>query len=165
MAKINIPADLLQKQALKSLPAKEKEEYMNNILKKILELNPEGVTTSQLKEAIGLTPSTIWHHLEILKSSAQCRKISHGNTDTYYSYGKEVQLKDIDKGKARYTICTVENDEGKFVCIYDKRKNRLDSYSIVRGVDIPFELLDEFIETLGKIKKPVKDKLLNKAFE
>ncbi|MBI2134816.1 hypothetical protein HYU09_02420 [Candidatus Woesearchaeota archaeon] len=85
MAKINIPSDKLEKEAFKTLPAKEKEEYVSNLLKKILELNPEGITISQIKEATGLTYSTIWHHLEILSCTAQGHKISRGNLDVYYT--------------------------------------------------------------------------------
>ena len=156
MAKIVLPKDMLELVALKSLPAKEKEEYINNLLKQILDLNPEGVTLSQIKEATGLAASTIWHHLEILKSVALSRKISHGNSDVYYPYGKEQLLNEYDKGTAQYTITTVENEEGKFVCIHDKRKNRLDSYTIIRGIAIPFDLIDDTIKTLTKIKIPIK---------
>ena len=46
--------------------------------------------------------------------------------------------------------------EGKFVCIYDKRKNRLDSYTVVRGIVIPFELVDDFIKVLSKVKQSIK---------
>ena len=70
------------------MPAKEKEEYMSNLLKKILELNPEGVTISQIREATGFTYSTIWHHLEILSCTAQGHKISRGNMDIYFPSGE-----------------------------------------------------------------------------
>ncbi len=156
MAKINLPKDILERSALKSLPAKEKEEYLNNLLKKVLDINPEGVTISQIKESIGLTPSTIWHHLEMLKSTAQCRKISHGNMDVYHPYGKEEQLGDFDTPRAKYTIGRVQNEEGTFVCIHDKRKNRQETYTVVRGIAIPDEILDDVINTLSNAKRLLK---------
>ena len=158
MAKIDLPKDMLEIAALKSLPPKEKEEYINNLLKQILDINTGGVTISQIKEATGMPSSTIWHHLEILKSVALSRKISHGNSDIYYAYGKEQNLNDYEKGMARYSISTLENEEGKFVCIRDKRKNRLDSYIIVRGVAIPLELIDNFIQALTEINNSIKNK-------
>ena len=153
MVKINLPQELLQKEAFKSLPAKEKEEYIRNLLQKILQLNPEGVTTSQIKEATGLTYSTIWHHLEFLSSTAQCHKVSHGNLDVYYPAGTAKHLNDFNKGKIQYTVSTVENKEGKFVCIYEQKENRLGNYAIYRGVHIPVELVDIIINDLSKVKK------------
>ncbi len=154
MAKIKLPQELLEKGALKSLPAKEKEEYFNNLFKKILDLNPEGVTVSQIKEAAGLTPSTIWHHLEILKCTAQASKISMGNVDVYRSSGNLTVLKEYlyTKGKSRYIVCTLKNDEGDFVCISEKRQNRLGSYTITRGIFIPVEIIDDFVKILSKAK-------------
>ena len=94
MTKINLPKEVLGKEAFKTLPAKGKEEYLSNLLKKILDLNPEGVTISQIKESAGLTYSTIWHHLEILSCTAQGKKISHGNLDVYYPIGNMSHLND-----------------------------------------------------------------------
>lgn len=156
MAKINLPKNLLEGGALKSLPAKDKEEYITNLLKKILDLNQEGITISQVREAINLPSSTIWHHLEILKSSMQSRKISRGNIDIYYPLGKMYHIKDYDMGKVIYTVNNVENSEGKFICIHEKRKNSLGSYTILRGISIPVGLINEILLTLSKARKLVK---------
>lgn len=156
MAQINVPKDLLQKEAFKTLPAKEKEEYLRNLLKKVLELNPEGITISQIKEATGLTYSTLWHHLEILNSTAQCHKISRGNVDVYHATGKLNHLNDHDYGKVRYTIGTVEDNEGKFIYIHEKRENRLGNHIVCRGVHVPLELIGNFIKTLEEVKESKK---------
>src|SRR3989344_1945984 len=133
MTKINLP-EMLPKEAFKTLPAKEKEEYVSNLLKKILELNPEGITISQIREATGLTYSTIWHHLEVLSCTAQCHKVSRGNTDVYHSHGNSNHLNDHEHGKVHYSISTVENNDGKFVCIHEKRENRMGNQTICSGV-------------------------------
>ena len=153
--KINLPGEMLQKEALKTFPAKEKEEYVSNVLKKILDINPEGVTISQIKEASGLTYSTVWHHLEILSSTAQSRKISRGNLDVYYPPGEVTHLDYHDGGKIHYAISTVKNSEGNFVYIHEKRENRLGNHSICKGITIPFELTDDIIEALSKAKKTI----------
>ena len=136
---INLPSELLQKETFKTLPAKEKEEYVSNLLIKILELNPDGITISQIKEATGLTYSTIWHHLELLSCTAQSHKVSKGNLDVFYSTGKVNHLNDHETGKIHYTISTVENKEGKFVCIHEKRENRTGNQTVCSGIYIPFE--------------------------
>ena len=150
--KINLPGEMLQKEALKTFPAKEKEEYVSNVLKKILDINPEGVTISQIKEASGLTYSTVWHHLEILSSTAQSRKISRGNLDVYYSPGEVTYLNEHDGSKAKYAVSTVKNSEGNFVCIYEKRENRAGNHTVTRGISLPIELMGDLIKDFSKVK-------------
>ena len=156
MAKINLPSEMLQKEAFKAFPAKEKEEYVSNVLKKILELNPEGITISQIKEATGLTYSTIWHHLEVLSCTAQGSKVSHGNLDVYYPTGKISHLNDYSKGKVIYSISLVESGESKFACIHEKRENRSGNPAVRSGILIPAELLDDIADAMSKAKKSIK---------
>ncbi len=153
MTKIKLPSELLQKETFKSLPAKEKEEYIRNILKKILELNPDGITISQIKEAAGLTYSTIWHHLEIINSTSEGNKISRGNLDVYYPNTNVNHLNEYDKGKVKYSISTNQNSEGTFVCIQEKRENRTGNYIVCKGISIPVELIDKLVTEFDKIKK------------
>lgn len=152
MPKINLPKDMLQKDSFKSLAAKHKEEYFKNLLKKILELNPEGITISQIKDATGMNYSSIWHHLEVLCCTGQGHKISRGNLDIYFHQGKTTHLNDYDAGKARFTLSTLENNEGNFVCIHESRENRLGNRTICRGIIMPVELIDGFIKEISKIK-------------
>ena len=153
MTKINLPKDLLQKETFKSLPAKEKDEYLNNFLLKIINLNPDGITISQIKEATGLTYSTIWHHMELLCSTAQCYKVSRGNLDVYFSSGSVNHLNDYSKNKRLYTISTIKNSEGAFVCIHEKEVDRSGNQAVCSGVSIPLELVDDLIKTLSKAKQ------------
>jgi len=153
---IKLPTETLQKEAFKTLPAKEKGEYVINLLKKVLELNTEGITITQIKEATGLTYSTIWHHLEILCCTAQGHKTHRGNLDVYYPLGKASHLNDYDKDKIRYTISLVEDIKGNFVCIQEKRENRSGNQAVCSGVSIPVGLIDNIIETLNKAKKSLK---------
>ena len=156
MAEINLPKDMLAKEAFKTLPAKEKEEYVTNLLKKILDLNEEGITISQIREATDLTYSTIWHHLEILSCTAQAHKISRGNLDVYYHNGRSSYLNELSKDGTNYTLGAVENSKGRFVCIHEKRQNRLGNHTVCSGVNIPVELIDGFIAELNKVKNSTK---------
>ncbi len=152
MTTINLPKGLLPKEEFKSLSAKEKGEFLSNLLKNLLEINPEGITTSQVREATGLTYSTIWHHLEILNSTGQCYKVSRGNMDIYHSSGSITHLNEYGKGKVKYAIGIVENSQGKFVCIHEKRESRTGSQAVCSGITIPIGLIGSFIETLNKAK-------------
>jgi len=156
MPRINIPKNTLDKSSLKSLPAKEKEEYVRNLLREILQLNPGGVTISQIKEATGLTYSTLWHHLEVLSSTAQGYKISHGSLDIYYPPGKIEPLTEIDHDNAKYVISLTENPNGHFLCIQEQRQNRRGNQTICRGIAIPTPIIDDLIKVLNKVKKSTK---------
>ena len=158
MVKINLPKELLEKESFKTLPAKEKEEYVSNLLKKILDLNPDGITISQIKEAAGLTYSTIWHHLEILNCTAQGHKISRGNLDVYYPSGKVTHLNEYSKGNVKYAVSTVSSSEGNFIYVHEKRENRLGNHTVCKGISIPVELIDDFIADLNKIKNSNRGK-------
>ena len=153
---IKLPSETLQKEAFKSLPAKEKEEYLNNLLLKVLQLNPEGVTISQIKEATNLTYSTLWHHLELLRYTAQSNKSSRGNVDIYYPSGDARHLNEYAQGNSTYAVSTVKNSKGTFACIHEKRENRSGSQAVCSGVSIPIELIDKVIESLNKAKKSAK---------
>jgi hypothetical protein len=100
-----------------------------------------------------LTYSTLWHHLELLSCTAQAHKVSKGNLDVYYDVGKISHLNDFDKGKAKYSIRFVENSQGKFVCIHEKRENRTGNQTVCSGVLIPLELMGDFIDALSKAKE------------
>ena len=152
MSNINLPKEVLGKEAFKTFPAKEKEEYLSNLLKKILELNLEGVTISQIREATGLTYSSIWHHLEILSCTAQGNKVSRGNTDVYYPVGSISHLNEHDGGKAKYAVSTLKNGEGNFVCIHEKRENRSGNHTVTRGISIPIEIVGGLIKDFSKVK-------------
>ena len=147
MANINLPKEMLEKEAFKSLPAKEKEEYVSNVLKKILGLNPDGITISQIKEATNLTYSTIWHHLEVLRCIAEGQKISRGNLDVYYPCGKVEHLNDYGKGDVKYTLSMVENNKGKFFCLKEKKGDKVHS-----GILVPVELKDEIAKDISNVK-------------
>lgn len=155
MNKISLPKELLEKNTLKSLPAKEKEEYIRNILKKILDINSDGITISQIKESTGLNYSTVWHHLEVLKSTAQCKKISRGNIDIYHPFGKVTQTNELEFNDSKYIISTMDRNNEKFICFHEKANEGFGE-EIVAGIEIPLKLLEEVINVLAKLNHTLK---------
>ena len=85
MLKITLPPNILEKEQYLALSSSQKGEYIHNLLKEILELNTHGVTISQIDKSTYFGRSTIWHHLEILASRAECIKMERGDTEVFHS--------------------------------------------------------------------------------
>ena len=125
MLKLNLPQNILAKEQYSALSSLQKGEYISNLLKQILELNPNGITISQVDKAVKLGHSTIWHHLENLADRAHCLKMERGDT-AVYNFNKTVDnLEDCDiQGKYYfYDFDIVENIFGRFVRIQNKQEN------------------------------------------
>ena len=156
MPKIDLPKDILKKEKLSSLPAKERDEYLRNALKKILELNPNGVTISNIVSSTAYTYSTIWHHLEMLNSTEECRKLQQGNTDVYLPIKKIADL-NVDllhkETQSVYSFSIAEDRYGRYIHIHRKNENRLGNPEISSGICLPYSLLDKFVYVLTKVKE------------
>ena len=89
--KLNLPENILGKEQYVALSTYQKGEYVTNLLKQIIELNPQGVTISQIDKGVKLGHSTIWHHLEKLADSAFCLKMERGDT-AVYNFNKVLRI-------------------------------------------------------------------------
>jgi hypothetical protein len=155
MEKINLPKNILEREQYKALSSSEKGEYTHNLIIKILKLNPDGITVSQVDKATYFGRPTIWQHLEILASRAQCLKVERGDVDVYYANKIINPLKGLDiQGKHYYySFYFVENFYGKFVTIQIKQEGRSGALTSFGGVMIDQELICEVIDSLTKAKK------------
>ena len=155
MLKLNLPQNVLNKEQYSSLSSLQKGEYIHNLLKEILEINPGGITISQVDNITHLGRSTVWHHLEILAARADCLKVERGDTDVYHSNKVLASLKELDiQGNYYYyAFHVVENTYGKFVRIQTKQENRSGSLATHSGVIITHHLMSEILNSLAKIKE------------
>lgn len=152
-----MPQNTLGKEQYLALPTLQREEFIHNILKEILLLNPNGVTISDIKNSTYLGRTTIWHHLEHLNSKGECIRMERGDTDVYHlnkavRHFEELELKGTQLG-AVYHFDLVENTYGKYIRIQRKRESRTKAHETRQGIIISSELLDELISALNKIKE------------
>ncbi|MBI2541330.1 hypothetical protein HYV80_01295 [Candidatus Woesearchaeota archaeon] len=166
MLKLVLPQNLLTKEQYADLPPFQKGEYLSNLLKQILELNPQGVTISQVDKAVKLGHSTIWHHLENLADSAFCLKMERGDT-AVYNFNKIVHaLEDTHvQGKFYYyDFDLVENIFGKFVRMQIKQEDSSGNLVANGGVLVGTNSFDKVVGSFIKIRDVhlIKDK--NKEF-
>lgn len=155
MLTLVLPQNILAKEQYAALSSIQKGEYVINLLKQILELNPNGITISQVDKALKLGHSTIWHHLENLAARAECLKMERGDT-AVYNHNKIIHtLDNCDiQGKFYfYDFDVVENMLGRFVRIQIKQENTSGNMIAHSGVIVRLAFFDEFLNSLHKIKE------------
>ena len=164
--KLDLPQNILDKEQYSTLATFQKGEYVTNLLKQILELNPDGVTISQIDKAIKLGHATIWHHLEKLADSAYCMKMERGDT-AVYNFNKVLdELDDCDiRGKFYfYDFAIIENIFGKFVRVQIKQEDTSGNIAAHGGVIININSYDKVVDFLVKIRDVHLNADKNKEF-
>ena len=152
--KLNLPENILSKEQYSALSTYQKGEYITNLLKQILELNPNGVTISQIDKSIKLGHATIWHHLESLADRAFCLKMERGDT-AVYNFSKVLnELEDCNvQGKFYlYDFAIVENIFGKFVRMQIKQESQSGDLIIHSGVLMGTNSYDKVVDSIVKIR-------------
>jgi len=157
--KINMPDSILEKEEYSLLAPLQKEEYMHNILKEMLRLNPIGLTISDIKKNTYFSHSVVWHHLEILASRGECLRIERSDTDVYHLNKIIDKLEEFDifddKSSSHFgfNFDLIENPFGNFLRIQRLRESRTEANTIHAGVIVPIYLIDGLIDRLKKIKE------------
>ena len=163
---LNLPSDILDEEKFKGMSAKDKKSYVRTILKKILELNPNGVTISQIHNALPyISKANIWHHLETMVATREAYSLEFGKTTVYYPNGRMVHPlseEDIKVGDKFYAFFLVRNNFGDFIYIQEKKKDKLGLSEICGGLIVPLKNCEDFIEILIEIKKQ-GDKIVRKS--
>lgn len=157
---INLPKDLLEPEQFKTMPAIEKESYTNKVLKKTLELNPNGLTAPNVSRSIGINATTIWRHLERLTSTREAYKLSFGKTTIYFPNGKMIhhfKQEDIKLGEKTYSFYYVINNFGKYLYLQEKKQDRLGAIEVVGGLMIPVEQIGNLVKSIVASSKEIKE--------
>ena len=155
---INLPRDILETEQFKVMPALEKDSYLDRVLRKILELNPNGITAPVIARALGINATTIWRHLEKLTSTREGYKISYGKTTVYYPNGKMIhhfKKEDLLLGDKAYSFFYVVNNFGKFMYLQEKKQDRLGASEVVGGLLIPINKVEEFVNAIMESSREI----------
>lgn len=163
---LKLPSDMFDEEKFKAMPAKDKKDYLRVILKKILELNPNGITVSQINNAISYyNKPVIWNHLENMVSTREAYSLEFGKTIVYYPNGKMVHplfKEDIQISDKLYSIFLVRNDFGDFLYLQEKKLDKLGLSTACGGIILPFNNCEEFAKILLQAKKE-GDKIVYKS--
>lgn len=164
--KLVLPQNILSKEQYSALSTYQKGEYVNNLLRQVLELNPNGITISQVDKELSLGHATIWHHLENLADRAECMKMERGDTAVYNFNRLLDELEDCDiQGKFYfYDFALVENIFGKFVRIQIKQEDTSGNVVAHSGIIVGTNSYDRVVDSLVKIKDVHLNADKNKEF-
>ncbi len=143
---------LLTLNEYEKLPAQEKETYVKEILRQTLQLNPSGLTVTQLKQKLSFDRRIIEKHLSIMEFTNEIYSFKLGNNKLYIPNHKamhEATSYSERLGRHEYQVYTLHNKLGDFAIIQQKdlQKNSID---VTGGIQIPLEFYDRFVAYLQK---------------
>lgn len=156
---VKLPTDVLPASKFEVLPSTEKERYIRQALRTILELNRNGVTAPQIHRATGFSRPTVWRHLEQMTATREAYKLDYGHTAVYYANGKMLHhlfKEDLKIDDRSYAFILVSNNFGEFVYLQEKRLTRLGNAEIAGGLLIPVPAFEKFITALNHAHEEVE---------
>lgn len=156
---IKLPYDLLDEEKFDTLNSEDKKAYIRAVLKKILELNNNGITISQITKRVPyFNKPVIWNHLEMMTITREAYSHKFGTTLVYYPNGRMVHSifkNDVAIDDRLYAFYLVENGVSKDLYIQEKNKDKLGALAVSGGLIVPFKALDSFVEYIRDIKSEV----------
>ncbi len=151
--KATIPSAVLSPEEVQVLRPIEREKYVRGLIKKILDMNENGVMTSEIVDATNLNRITVTKHLEHLVAIREAYKSDRGTGSIYYLNGRLVHPTDrlsVPIGNKVYDFFKLENAEGNFVFIQEKEQDELRLTAVKGGIMIRCQDMLEFKGALNK---------------
>jgi len=146
-----------------ALSPRRKQNYSSNIVKKMLEENPDGLTITQVSKKTNLSKNTAVKHLEMLVAKREARKetrkepreLGDFKVSVYFPIGMLGKGELIHCKNGTFRFARLENETGKYVYVkeiaHDEMRNE-----IVKGVlMVSFENFPSFTEKLNAFASKV----------
>jgi predicted transcriptional regulator len=130
----------------------EKETYIKEVLKKTLQLNPHGLTVTQLRDALQYDRRIIEKHLAIMKMTNEVYTVTLGSNVLYIPNHKamrEATSQTRRFGDYEYQVFTLKNRLGDFVVLQQKNIKK-DSQDIAGSLQLPLKDFKDYVEYLRK---------------
>jgi hypothetical protein len=154
---IKIPQVLALQQVLQ-LPAHEREQYIREIIRKTLKMNPDGVTIPRLSKLLPFGDRTISKHLAIMLYTNEAYSEKIGTTLFYYPNGRLMRPaseKVFQTDRSSYQAFVVMNKRLGDSIFLQQRKVDEDSNDVGGGIMIPIGSFKEFAKFLSEIAEQV----------
>ncbi len=147
---------LLPHSEIKGLAPRERDTYIQNVILRILDRAPRGVTVSEVSAFTGFSRPTVSKHLEVLLAIGEAYEVERGNLSIYHRNGKVVHeeaSQSISTPDKAYNFYILQNDKGRFLYIQEREE---DEYKLVRvrgGITINMKDLPAIVRKITELQE------------
>jgi hypothetical protein len=141
-----------------TLRASDRTGYVRKVILDLLDDNrADGLTISDVEELTGFNRDTVAKHLDVLVASREVYKAGT-NSARYHKNGRVLHYHHMDNkvfGKRQYTFYYLNNPEGDFIYIQEKKVGRFQTVETKGGIMISTDELPKFIGELSAFARDV----------
>lgn len=144
---------MLSKNEVLTLRPTDRNNYAEKIIKDLLNVNPKGVTISEIEAVTDLTRNTIAKHLTRLVAIREAYSQKRGILSIYYINGQTLSSQNILDNITRstsYAFHRIINDEGKYFYIQEINEDYYGTKKVSGGIMIKSQDLLSFSSELQK---------------
>lgn len=156
-SEIKIPQVLTMQQVLQ-LPAHEREQYIREIIRKTLKMNPDGVSIPRLAKLLPFGERTISKHLTIMVYTNEAYSEKIATTLFYYPNGRLMRPaseKVFETEQANFQTFLVMNKRLGDSIFIQQRKVDDDRNDVGGGIMIPLNSFKSFAKFLSEVAEQV----------
>lgn len=140
----------------------DQEQYIEQKIREIVKLNPNGVSVPDIVENTPFSRQTIIKHLERLVSCREAYKIRRRNLTTYYPNGRIVHPEYQEKIETEdghiFRGTFLNNNYGEFIYLEDVNNHGVSGGSMLISLD----RINDFKELINRLAKR-KEEIENAA--
>jgi DNA-binding transcriptional ArsR family regulator len=154
--------EMLPKEQYLQLPSYEREHYLRNIIRKTIEMNPNGVTANEISKKLEVDPRAVDKHLTMLLHTNLIYVERYDEKEVYLHNGKSlhpVYEKTLEVEGKKYEVFRLRNRRGEFVLLQEKISGEVRD-DVMAGVLIPLRKFSTFVDYMVK----VRDEMVHRGF-
>jgi|SRR5438552_1068566 len=139
---------------IRGLAPRERDTYIENVILRLLENSPKGVTVSDVATHTRYSRPTVSKHLDVLVATGEAYRVERGNLSIFYKNGKildEVDSNSVSTPEKTYTFYLLENEDGRFLYIQEKELDEHMSSRVRGGITISLKDIPEVISKIQGI--------------
>ena len=159
--RIKVPQNLLDQEELRSLRPKDRDQYVQKLLLRILELNKQGVTIGEISNQTRLNRNTLASHMKTLVAIREAFAINRGKLSIFYKNGKIVHARSTEHkfpNDRFYRFFRLENEQGKFIYIQERQLDEFRAIKVKGGIMIKDGDFFHVIKELQKFAMEVTER-------
>ena len=162
--RIKVPQGLIaQKEfkSLRSLRPKDRDQYVEKLILRILELNPQGVTISEIADHTEINRNTVSSHMKTLAAIREAYAINRGKLSIFYKNGKVVHARSTEHkfpNDRFYKFYRLVNEQGKFIYIQERQLDEFRAIKVKGGIMVKDEDFMHFMKELRKFGMEVTER-------